>query len=83
MNEILDPIRKRFPDKVESIATALAVNINFRTICEDYRDCMHAFKYWSQSEKPEAAARVSEYRTLIVELEKEIADALAEIRPGQ
>ena len=83
MTDLMDHIRKRFPDKTHTIALAMAADTEFRAICEDYRDCLHALQYWNQSKKPEAEARVKEYRTLINELEDEIVEALGGINPRQ
>ena len=76
MNKEMDHIRKRFPEKSETIALLMAENPEFRAICEDYDDCFHAWQYWTQSKEPEAESRVNEYRTLIKELENEIVEAL-------
>ena len=54
----------------------MAENPEFRAICEDYGDCVHALQFWGQSTAPEAETRVNEYRTLVEELEKEIVEAL-------
>ena len=70
-------IRKRFPNKSETIRLLMAENPEFRAICEDYGDCVHALQFWGQSTAPEAETRVNEYRTLVEELEKEIVEALA------
>ena len=69
-------IRKRFPGKSETIALLMAENPEFRSICEDYDECFQAWRHWAQSKEPEAEIRVSEYRTLIKELENEIVEAL-------
>ena len=55
----------------------MAENPEFRAICEDYGDCVHALQFWGQSTAPEAETRVNEYRSLVEELEKEIVEALA------
>ena len=70
-------IRKRFPNKSETIRHLMAENSEFRAICEDYGDCIRARQFWGQSTAPEAETRVNEYRSLVEELEKEIVEALA------
>ena len=74
-------IRKRFPDMSENIALLMTKDSDFLTICEDYRDCIHALRHWRQSKEPEAETRVNEYRTLIGELEDEINQALITLKP--
>jgi len=69
-------IQKRFPEKSETIAHFMEKDPEFRAICEDYDDCVHAWQYWAQSKEPQAETRVDEYRTLIKELENEIVEAL-------
>ena len=79
MNDVIIHIRKRFPDQSETIALLMTKDPDFRAICEDYRDCIHALRHWDQSKEPEAETRVNEYRTLIGELEDEIVEALATV----
>ncbi len=79
MNDVMIHIRKRFQDKSETIALLMTKDPDFRAICEDYRDCIHALRHWDQSKEPEAETRVNEYRTLIGELEDEIVEALATV----
>jgi len=69
-------IQKRFPDKREAIALLMVEDPEFRTICEDYDDCVNACRYWDRSKTPEAETRGDEYRTLIKELEMEIIEAI-------
>ena len=76
MNTQMDHIRRRFPEKSETLALLMAEDPEFRAICEDYDDCVHACRYWAQSKDPDAEIRVKEYRTLIKELENEIIEAL-------
>jgi len=79
MNNEMYHIRKRFPEKSEIITLLVAEDPEFRAICEDYDDCVHACRYWAQSKEPEAEIRVNEYRTLIQELENEIVEALVAV----
>ena len=48
----------------------------FGDLCEDYNACVEALQHWVKSGKPEAGQRVTEYRTLVRELQEEIAQAL-------
>ena len=81
MDDIMVHIRKKFPDKSDAIALFMTKDSDFLTICEDYRDCIHALRHWRQSKEPEAETRVNEYRTLIGELEDEINQALITLKP--
>lgn len=76
MNDMMYHIRKRFPEKSETIDFLMVEDPEFRTMCEDYDDCVNACRYWSHSKEPDAETRINEYRTLIQELENEILEAL-------
>ena len=76
MGDKLQKILRRFPNKCEIIRRLIAKNPDFRTICEDYGDCINALQYWRQSSASQAEDRVNEYQTLVDELEKEIVEAL-------
>ena len=69
-------IRKRFPDKKESIDRLMAEDPEFLALCEDYDICVNALQHWTKSRNPEAEIRVNEYRTLAKELEIEILQDL-------
>ena len=69
-------VRKRFPRKNSEIDLLLAEDSEFGDICEDYNSCINSLRYWAKSKEPEAEIRVSEYRTLVRELEEEMAEAL-------
>jgi len=70
-------ILKCFPSKSETIGFLMNENPEFRVLCDDYGDCIHARHFWGQSTASEAETRVNEYRSLVEELEKEILEALA------
>ena len=76
MDDKMNHIRKRFPDECETIALLMVEDPEFRTICEDYHDCVQVCRYWARSKAPEAETRVQEYRSLIEGLENEIVVAL-------
>ncbi len=69
-------IFQRYPEKKAQIWRLMLKNSNFRSICEDYGICAEAIRYWDQSKKPSAKAKVEEYRYLCKELEKEVLQAL-------
>lgn len=57
--------------KVE-IEEAVLRDARFRAICEDYGEAVDALDFWSQSTDERAAKRITEYRLLLLELEREI-----------
>ena len=71
-------ILEQFPEKSHTIALLVEEDTEFLALCEDYDACVKALRYWEQSKEPEAKSRVSEYRTLVRELEEEIR---AELEP--
>ncbi len=81
MNDKAYYIRERFPDRSDTISLLASKDPEFRAVCEDYDVCINALRYWNQSETPEADSRVDEYRNLIRELEGEIMQALAVMKP--
>ena len=74
-------IRERFPDKTHTIDLLIANDPEFLDLCEDHDACVDALRYWAKSEKSEAETRVDEYRTLVRELQEEIAQALEAMEP--
>ena len=74
-------IQSRFPEKIDAIEFLMAEDREFCEICEDYETCAKALHYWIRSPDPEAGTLVEEYRTIIQELEADIAEALAAWKP--
>ena len=68
----------RFPDRRDTIAQLDKENMTFQTLCNDYRKCKLALRYWIQSEKDGAEYRREEYEALQRELEGEILRYLDE-----
>ena len=81
MNDKARHIRERFPDKNHSIDLLMAEDPEFPDLYEDFDACVDALRYWARSKQPEAETRVDEYRTLVRELEEEIAQALLAMEP--
>ncbi len=81
MGDKIRHIRERFADKKHSIDLLMAEDPEFPALCEDYDVCVNALRHWAESNAPEAKTRVNEYRTLIEELEDEITQALAALKP--
>ena len=80
MNDKTLYIRKRFPNKKNDIDLLIAEDPEFLTMCEDYDACVRALHFWVKSEAPEATTRAKEYRTLIRELQEEIAQVLEALK---
>jgi hypothetical protein len=74
-------ILERFPDQRDVLALLIATDPDFLALSEEYDACIQAKCYWARSAKPEAEARVHEYRILVEELEEEIVEVLAPLIP--
>ncbi len=72
-------IREKFPDQKHALDLLAAQDSEFLAMCEDHDACINALEYWAKSKEPEAETRVNEYRTLVQELQEEIAQALTRI----
>ena len=81
MNDKARHIRDTFPDKKHTLDLLMAQDSEFLALCEDHDACVDALRYWADSKEPEAETRVSEYRTLVRELQEEIAQALETLEP--
>ena len=79
MNDNIQRVREIFPDKNTHIDLLIEKDPEFLTMCEDYNICVDALQYWEQSKEPEAKTRVDEYRTLVRELQDEIAEKLTTV----
>jgi uncharacterized protein YdcH (DUF465 family) len=73
-------ILKRFPADNHTIDILLTEDPEFSALCEEYNACVDALQYWVKSNKREAETRVTEYRTLIQELEDEIHQAFTAMK---
>ena len=69
---------KRFPERKDAITRLYMDDKNFQDICDDYRKCLEACKYWNVSASKEASARRQEYAMLRGQLETEIKQRFAE-----
>ena len=68
----LPVVLANFPDHQEKIKRLFKRNETFQCLCEDYRQCSAALKYWNESASQEAPARREEYGTLLRDLAEEI-----------
>ena len=70
----LPTVLSRFPDHQETIKRLFREKETFQTLCEDYRKCLEALKYWNRCSSPDAPKRRAEYSDLLEELEAEILE---------
>jgi len=69
-------IFERFPDSKEAVKAFYRESEDFQSLCEDYRQCALALRYWSRSSGEDAPARTEEYTLLLQELEEELTKIL-------
>ena len=69
-------ILKCFSDKHRILIRHMEEDMEFYDLCQDYEICVNALRYWTTSDDPQAGARIDEYRSLVRELEDEIAATL-------
>jgi hypothetical protein len=69
-------VLRRFPERKDCVKRLFEENDNFRSVCEDYRNCAEAVQYWNQSESEEASVRREEYAAILRDLEGEILEFL-------
>ncbi len=70
--DTLSLIRTSFTDRDELIGRAFHRSESFRSVCEDYRECVVVLEDWKQRESAEAPLRRQEYAELLAELGREI-----------
>jgi predicted aminopeptidase len=68
----LPVVLANFPDHQEKIKRLFKRNETFQSLCEDYRQCFEALKYWNRSDSEKAPARREEYEALLRDLAEEI-----------
>lgn len=55
-----------------ALCERMMVDREFRSLCEDYGDALEALRRWEACSDRHQAARVTEFRCLLSELESEI-----------
>jgi uncharacterized protein YdcH (DUF465 family) len=65
-------ILEKFPERAGDIKRLYKENLEFQSMCEDYRQCADALHHWNQSNEKEAPTRRQEYKQLFQELADEI-----------
>jgi hypothetical protein len=78
---ILLPVLGRFPDDRPALRRLFQESSSFQALCEDYRDCLAAFRHWQQATSKEAPELSRSYAELLQELELEIRQYLEDDRP--
>jgi hypothetical protein len=65
-------VLEKFPEAVARIRELFHQSPSFRSLCEDYRDCLAAWQYWRQAPAKEAPALCHSYAELLRELEQDV-----------
>ena len=78
--QIIEPglfhLFERFPEHKEAVKALYRESEDFQSLCEDYRQCAVALRYWNRSSEEHAPARRDEYTLLLQELEEELTKIL-------
>ena len=84
--QIIEPglfhLFERFPDRKGAVKALYRGSKDFQSLCEDYRQCVAALRYWSRSSEEYAPARRQEYTLLLQELEEEVSKILNASQPA-
>ena len=72
MDNDLRQVLSLFPKSSDLIREHYRDDDEFRSMCRDYADALHAIQTWQQSAKAEAPNRVKEYQSLVSELQQDI-----------
>jgi len=75
-------VKARFAEAASAIERSFAQEPSFRSLCEDYRDCLTTLERLQGADPGSADARRQEYTELREELEKEIRDFLSRHEDG-
>jgi hypothetical protein len=73
-------VMKHFPEHEKILEKLYGKNESFRSLCEDFGDCVHSMEYWCGYKPPNdnASALCEEYKALYADLKSEIAKWLVE-----
>ena len=80
MDNDLRQVLSLFPKSSDLIREHYRDDDEFRSMCRDYTDALHAIQTWQQSAKAEAPKRVKEYQSLVSELQQDIKDWLKKVK---
>ena len=72
----LAPLLEKFPEAAAMIRQLFQRSPSFRSLCEDYRDCLVAWRHWRRAASEDAPALCLSYAELLGELEEEVRQYL-------
>ncbi len=70
--DVLDEVVERFPESCRLITKLYHSSDFFRSLCEDYYECMQVIKNLEASDRMIQKRYDKEYRILLKDLEKEL-----------
>ena len=76
MSDVLRIVLDALPDADELIHRLYAKDDDFKVLCRDYADALEAIQTWRQSDNTDASKRVTEYQSLIGDLQKDLRQYL-------
>jgi hypothetical protein len=72
----LAPLLEKFPAAAAMIRQLFQRSPSFNSLCDDYRDCLAAWRHWRQAASEDAPALCRSYAELLQELEEEVRQYL-------
>jgi hypothetical protein len=75
-NAALASVLENFPEAAARIRELFLQNPYFRSLCEDYRECLANYRHWRQAASEDASDYRKIYGDLLQELEQEIRQSL-------
>ena len=73
---MLAPLLEKFPEAAAMIRQLFQRSPSFRSLCEDYRDCLAAWRHWRRAVSADAPSLCRSYAELLGELEAEVRQYL-------
>lgn len=73
----VDHVIERFPERMQIVRRLYLRDEKFRAICEDFALSIQALRRFEQRPDAQFRPEVEDYRTVLRELEKELADYMA------
>ena len=70
----------RFPRREEEITECYRSDLGFRSLCEDYCECLQSFARWARDTTQTALVYQEDYRELLADLEADILTYLDRLR---
>lgn len=83
MSDTLKHAQNALPEYSDSICRIYSDDDEFRLLCQDYVDTLHAIKTWQQSDKTEAPMRVNEYQSLAGELREDMKRWIKKVKANK